>query len=353
MEAAARATFEVQNDVVALDAETRRIYEFDAQAYQRLLREAPWRADPHFFRRVRISVVALMKMVLHARLGGANEVMGLMKGTVCAETHTFYILDAFALPVHGTETRVNAQNEAYEYMIQYLEQDHAVHRPQQAVGWYHSHPGYRCWLSGIDVETQQTNQQQDPFVAVVIDPHHTMTTGKVDIGAFRTFPADYRAEERASQHTSLPTHKAEDYGAHADRYYALDVELFTTSAERPLFALLWNEYWAHTLCSSPSLLQRMLSLQHTNELVTQLSQARARIANAGIIPGGASYTQAGRSSASAHTTEPAEQLAAALERRAAEQPLAKLSTEAYAAHAWLELLRETLKSSVFGPVEEE
>lgn len=162
-----------------------------------------------------------------------------------------------------------------------------------------------------------------------IDPHHTMTTGKVDIGAFRTFPADYRAEERASQHTSLPTHKAEDYGAHADRYYALDVELFTTSAERPLFALLWNEYWAHTLCSSPSLLQRMLSLQHTNELVTQLSQARARIANAGIIPGGASYTQAGRSSASAHTTEPAEQLAAALERRAAEQPLAKLSTEAY------------------------
>lgn len=166
-----------------------------------------------------------------------------------------------------------------------------------------------------------------------IDPHHTMTTGKVDIGAFRTFPADYRTEGRASQHAALPTHKAEDYGAHADRYYALDVELFTTSAERPLFALLWNEYWAHTLCSSPSLLQRMLSIQHTNELVTQLSQARARIANAGMIPGGASYTQAGRSSASAHTAEPAEQLAAALERRAAEQPLAKLSSEAYVSMA--------------------
>jgi hypothetical protein len=22
------------------------------------------------------------------------------------------------------------------------------------VGWYHSHPGYGCWLSGIDVGTQ-------------------------------------------------------------------------------------------------------------------------------------------------------------------------------------------------------
>ena len=23
-------------------------------------------------------------------------------------------------------------------------------------GWYHSHPGYGCWLSGIDVQTQMT-----------------------------------------------------------------------------------------------------------------------------------------------------------------------------------------------------
>ena len=37
------------------------------------------------------------------------------------------------------------------------------------MGWYHSHPGYGCWLSGIDVNTQLTNQQfQDPFVAVVV-----------------------------------------------------------------------------------------------------------------------------------------------------------------------------------------
>ncbi len=29
-----------------------------------------------------------------------------------------------------------------------------VNRPENAVGWYHSHPGYGCWLSGIDVSTQ-------------------------------------------------------------------------------------------------------------------------------------------------------------------------------------------------------
>ena len=34
---------------------------------------------------------------------------------------TFVVMDAFALPVEGTETRVNAQAEAYEYMVDFLE----------------------------------------------------------------------------------------------------------------------------------------------------------------------------------------------------------------------------------------
>ena len=34
---------------------------------------------------------------------------------------------------------------------------------------YHSHPGYGCWLSGIDVSTQMLNQQfQEPFVVIVV-----------------------------------------------------------------------------------------------------------------------------------------------------------------------------------------
>ncbi len=48
---------------------------------------------------------------------------------------------------------------------------------------------YGCWLSGIDVATQALNQQyQEPFVAIVIDPIRTSAAGKVEIGAFRTFP---------------------------------------------------------------------------------------------------------------------------------------------------------------------
>lgn len=46
---------------------------------KRALGEAkPWKKDYNYFKKVRISAVALLKMVMHARSGGSIEVMGLM-----------------------------------------------------------------------------------------------------------------------------------------------------------------------------------------------------------------------------------------------------------------------------------
>ena len=104
---------------------------------------------------------------MHARSGGNIEVMGLMQGKV--QDDTMIVMDVFALPVEGTETRVNAQQQGYEYMVEYLRLIQQVGRVENAIGWYHSHPGYGCWLSGIDVSTQMLNQQfQEPFLAVVV-----------------------------------------------------------------------------------------------------------------------------------------------------------------------------------------
>lgn len=58
-------------------------------------------------------------MVMHARSGGTLEVMGLLLGKV--DGNTMFVMDSFALPVEGTETRVNAQAQAYEYMSSYIE----------------------------------------------------------------------------------------------------------------------------------------------------------------------------------------------------------------------------------------
>ena len=55
---------------------------------------------------------------MHSRSGGNIEIMGLMQGKIIGDT--MIIMDAFALPVEGTETRVNAQAEGYEYMVDYI-----------------------------------------------------------------------------------------------------------------------------------------------------------------------------------------------------------------------------------------
>lgn len=104
---------------------------------------------------------------MHARSGGTIEVMGSLLGKIDGEN--MIVMDSFALPVEGTETRVLAQQAAYEYMSSYMTLANDVNRPENVIGWYHSHPGYGCWLSGIDVDTQMQNQQfQDPFVAIVV-----------------------------------------------------------------------------------------------------------------------------------------------------------------------------------------
>jgi COP9 signalosome complex subunit 5 len=142
--------------------------------------------SPNYFKRCKISALALLKLVMHARSGGTLEVMGMLLGKIDGEN--MIVMDSFALPVEGTgkifssnkvysiieinhllETRVNAQQEAYEYMSSYKLSATEVNRPENVIGWYHSHPGYGCWLSGIDVDTQMQNQQyQDPFVAIVV-----------------------------------------------------------------------------------------------------------------------------------------------------------------------------------------
>jgi len=213
-------------------------------------------------------------MVIHARSGGSLEVMGLMQGYTSGDT--FVVTDAFRLPVEGTETRVNAQDEANTYLIDYLQKARDAGQLENVVGWYHSHPGYGCWLSGIDVMTQHTQQMyQDPFMAVVIDPDRTISASKVEIGAFRTYPENYKPESARSSDGSaaIPLNKAEDFGAHADRYYSLDVSHFKSGLDGKLLEALWNKYWIGTLSTNPLLTNRDYGTKQIQDLAGKVKQA--------------------------------------------------------------------------------
>ncbi|KAJ9517463.1 hypothetical protein QJQ45_024921 [Haematococcus lacustris] len=201
-----------------------------------------------------------------------QPVMGILQGKIQGDT--FIVIDTFALPVEGTETRVNAQAEAYEFM--------AVHRLENAVGWYHSHPGYGCWLSGIDCATQMLNQQfQEPFLAVVVDPVRTMASGKVEIGAFRTYPEGYKPpDEGPSEYQTIPLSKIEDFGVHAKQYYSLDITYFKSSADTQLLDLLWNKYWVSTLSASPLLNNREFAAGQISDIAEKLEQAEQSLSGA-------------------------------------------------------------------------
>jgi COP9 signalosome complex subunit 5 len=218
-------------------------------------------------------------MVMHARSGGSIEVMGLMQGKIAGDT--IIVTDAFRLPVEGTETRVNAQDEANEYMVGYLQACRDQGKLENAVGWYHSHPGYGCWLSGIDVSTQATQQMfSDPFLAVVIDPDRTISAGKVEIGAFRTYPDNYKPPNAAQDdgYQTIPLAKIEDFGAHASRYYSLEVSHYKSTLDQHLLELLWNKYWVQTLSQSPLFTNREYSSKQMLDLSSKIRQASVGIA---------------------------------------------------------------------------
>ena len=265
-----------------MDSTRDALYSYDADEQKAILEAKPWRKDPSYFQNVRISAIALLKMVMHARSGGSIEVMGLMQGKVSGDT--FIVTDAFRLPVEGTETRVNASDEANEYIVQYLQACRDNGQKDNAVGWYHSHPGYGCWLSGIDVMTQATQQSfQDPFLAVVIDPDRTISAGKVEIGAFRTYPEDFKPNTAPTiddEYQSIPLNKTEDFGAHSSRYYSLEISHFKSSLDTQLLDSLWNKYWVATLSQSPLFTNREYSTKQMLDLSQKIRIAEKSVKSA-------------------------------------------------------------------------
>ncbi|KIH87190.1 COP9 signalosome complex subunit 5 [Sporothrix brasiliensis 5110] len=277
------------------------LYNYDAEAQKAINDDRPWARDPNYFKMVRISAIALIKMVMHSRSGGSLEVMGLMQGYV--DGTTLVVTDAFRLPVEGTETRVNAQDEANEYLVEYLKLCRDQGRMENVIGWYHSHPGYGCWLSGIDVSTQAMQQTfNDPFVAVVVDPDRTISAGKVEIGAFRTYPENFKAAESGPGNysgaasdgfQSVPLNKADDFGAHSSRYYSLEIEHFKSSLDAYLLDLLWNKYWVQTLSQSPLLTNRDYENKQILDLGQKIKEVTATIQRVGRGGGQTSGTGVG------------------------------------------------------------
>lgn len=125
--------------------------------------------------------------------------------------------------------------------------------PEVVVGWYHSHPGFGCWLSSVDVNTQQSFEQLNPrAVAVVIDPIQSVK-GKVVIDAFRNInPQTLMAGQEPRQSTSnighlnKPSIQALIHGLNR-HYYSIAIDYRKTALEENMLMNLHKHVWTEGL----------------------------------------------------------------------------------------------------------
>ncbi|KAL1931965.1 hypothetical protein VTP01DRAFT_9021 [Rhizomucor pusillus] len=199
---------------------------------------------------VHISSLALVKMLKHGRAGVPMEVMGLMLGEFVDE-YTVRVVDVFAMPQSGTGVSVEAVDPVFQTnMLDMLKQ---TGRPEMVVGWYHSHPGFGCWLSSVDINTQQSFEQLNArAVAVVIDPIQSVK-GKVVIDAFRTInpqTAMLGQEPRQTTsnigHLNKPSIQALIHGLNR-HYYSLAIDYRKNELEEKMLLNLHKKNWTHGL----------------------------------------------------------------------------------------------------------
>ncbi|KAL7620778.1 multicatalytic endopeptidase [Parahypoxylon ruwenzoriense] len=199
---------------------------------------------------VYISSLALLKMLRHGRAGVPMEVMGLMLGEF-VDDFTVRVVDVFAMPQSGTGVSVEAVDPVFQQkMMDMLTQ---TGRPESVVGWYHSHPGFGCWLSSVDINTQQSFEQLTPrAVAVVVDPIQSVK-GKVVIDAFRLInPQSLMLGQEPRQSTSnlghlnKPSIQALIHGLNR-HYYSIGINYRKTALEENMLMNLHKHVWTEAL----------------------------------------------------------------------------------------------------------
>ncbi|KIY67933.1 Mov34-domain-containing protein, partial [Cylindrobasidium torrendii FP15055 ss-10] len=199
---------------------------------------------------IHISSLALLKMLKHGRAGVPMEVMGLMLGEF-VDDYTVQVIDVFAMPQSGTTVSVESVDHVFQAkMVDMLKQ---TGRPEMVVGWYHSHPGFGCWLSSVDINTQQSFESLNSrSVAVVVDPIQSVK-GKVVIDAFRlinpqTVITGREPRQTTSNigHINKPSIQALIHGLNR-HYYSIAVNYRKTELEQSMLMNLHKRNWTEGL----------------------------------------------------------------------------------------------------------
>ena len=128
---------------------------------------------------VYVDVGALEQMFVDARSFRDTETGGLLAGDLCEDANGQYLRVVAALPARHaghSSTSLTFTHESWNAM---LEDRARLYPRHEVVGWYHTHPGMRVFLSQPDLFIHYSFFGRPQDVAIVLDLH------KREWGVFR------------------------------------------------------------------------------------------------------------------------------------------------------------------------
>lgn len=157
------------------------------------------------------------------------------------------VVDVFAMPQSGTGVSVEAVDPVYQQ--KFMEMVKQTGRSEVVVGWYHSHPGFGCWMSGVDIQTHKSFEQLSArAVAVVVDPVQSVK-GKVVIDAFRLINRQLMMLGMEPRQTTSnvsflnkPSIQALIHGLNR-HYYSMNIDFRKNDFEMAMLTNLYKKKW--------------------------------------------------------------------------------------------------------------
>jgi len=112
---------------------------------------------------------AFLKVIRHAEKHVPKEVLGYLFGNRYKWKDREYTVIKYAFPVraHASEYYVEPREGELAKMADIAQRKYKV---KLMVGWFHSHPGYGCFLSDVDLDSQRRYFFRPYHVALVVDP---------------------------------------------------------------------------------------------------------------------------------------------------------------------------------------
>lgn len=119
--------------------------------------------------RVYIDPDAYERMQTHAALSDEVELCGVLVGKVCSDLRGCYlrvdaVIEGEGANMHGAQ--VTFTHQTWSHINRVMDERYP---DKQIVGWYHTHPGFGVFLSGMDMFIQENFFNQPYHVAIVIE----------------------------------------------------------------------------------------------------------------------------------------------------------------------------------------